>query len=93
VYLDPPYHPVSLSSSFNAYSGGQFPARAQIELAEVCRDLDRKGVRWLLSNSDCPFIRDLYRDFDLHEVRAARAINCKGDGRGQVGELAVRNFA
>ncbi|MFZ4580032.1 MAG: DNA adenine methylase [Myxococcota bacterium] len=93
VYLDPPYHPVSLSSSFNAYSGGQFPASAQAELAEVCRELDRMGVRWLLSNSDCSFIRDLYRDFDIQVVRAPRAVNCKADKRGDVDEVAVRNYA
>lgn len=92
VYLDPPYHPVSVTSSFNAYSGGQFPASAQRELADVCKRLDGQGVRWLLSNSDCPYIRDLYRGWDVHQVLAPRSVNSKGDARGAVGEVAVRNF-
>ncbi len=92
VYLDPPYHPVSVTSSFNAYSGGQFPASAQRELADVCRQLDAMGVRWLLSNSDCPLIRELYRDWDIHTVQAPRSVNSKGEGRGVVAEVAVRNY-
>jgi len=92
VYLDPPYHPVSVTSSFNAYSGGTFPAKAQEDLAKVCRQLNAMGVRWLLSNSDCAFVRDLYAGFSIHQVRAARAINCKADGRGEVSEVAIANF-
>lgn len=92
IYLDPPYHPLSATSSFNAYSGGQFSAQSQRELADVCRELDRAGVRWLLSNSDCAYVRDLYQDFSLHTVMAPRSINSKGDGRGEVGEVAICNY-
>ena len=92
VYLDPPYHPLSTTSSFNAYSGGQFSGKAQAELADVCRRLDRMGVRFLLSNSDCGFVRDLYRGFDIGTIRAARSINCKADARGDIDEVVVRNY-
>lgn len=92
VYLDPPYHPVSATSSFNAYSGGTFPASAQADLAGVCRKLDAMGVRWLLSNSDCGLIRDLYADFAIHPILAPRSVNCKGDKRGDVAEVAVCNY-
>ena len=92
VYLDPPYHPLSTTSSFNAYSGGQFSGKAQAELADVCRRLDRMGVRFLLSNSDCGFVRDLYAGFDVGTIRAARSINCKADSRGDVDEVVVRNY-
>ncbi len=93
VYLDPPYHPLSTTSSFNAYSGGQFSGKAQAELADVCRRLDRQGVRFLLSNSDCGFVRELYRGFDVGTIRAARSINCKADSRGDIDEVVVRNYA
>jgi DNA adenine methylase len=93
VYLDPPYHPVSVTSSFNAYSGGQFSATAQRDLADVCRQLDGMGVRWLLSNSDCPLIRELYKGWDIQQVQAPRSVNSKGEGRGAVAEVAVRNYA
>ncbi|MSP91939.1 MAG: Dam family site-specific DNA-(adenine-N6)-methyltransferase [Myxococcales bacterium] len=92
AYLDPPYHPVSVTSAFNAYSGGAFAATAQAELADTCRALDRAGVRWMLSNSDCDFVRGLYRGFDIRTVQAARAVNCKGDRRGTVAEVVVRNY-
>ena len=91
VYLDPPYHPISATSAFNAYSQGSFSGADQAELADVCRQLDSVGVRFMLSNSDCPLIRELYRDFDICTIQAARAVSCKGDGRGKVSEVVVRN--
>lgn len=91
VYLDPPYHPVSATSAFNAYSQGGFPASAQAELRDVCVELDQMGVRFMLSNSDCPLIRELYEDFDVRTVMAPRAVNCKGGKRGAVAEVVVRN--
>ncbi|MBM4341853.1 MAG: Dam family site-specific DNA-(adenine-N6)-methyltransferase [Deltaproteobacteria bacterium] len=91
VYLDPPYHPVSVTSSFNAYAGGAFAAAAQRELAEVCAELDRLGVRWMLSNSDCALVRELYARWNIHAVRAPRAVNSKGDSRGKVAEVLVTN--
>lgn len=91
VYLDPPYHPISATSAFNAYAGGGFSARDQRELGEVCRELDRMGVRFMLSNSDCPLIREIYRGFEVDVVKAPRAVNCRGDRRGDVDEVVVRN--
>jgi DNA adenine methylase len=93
VYLDPPYHPVSATSAFNAYAQGGFSSRDQRELGEVCRELDRMGVRFLLSNSDCELVRDIYKGFELHVVRAPRAVNCRADRRGDVDEIVVRNGA
>ena len=91
VYMDPPYHPISTTSAFNAYSQGGFSGRAQAELADVCRELDRMGARFMLSNSDCPLIRELYDGFDIQVVMAPRAVNCKADKRGAVPEVVVRN--
>lgn len=91
VYLDPPYHPVSATSAFNAYSRGAFTALDQAELAQVCAELDAMGVRFMLSNSDCDLVRKLYRGFDVTTVQAPRAVNCKGDRRGSVAEVVVRN--
>jgi len=92
VYLDPPYHPISATSAFNAYSRGGFGERDQTELAEVCIELDKMGVRFMLSNSDCELIRGLYERFDVSEILAARAVNCKAGKRGKVSELVVRNL-
>ncbi len=91
VYIDPPYHPLSASASFTAYSGS-FGEEEQARLAEICRELDARGVQFMLSNSDTALIKILYRGFDLQQVTARRAINSKGDGRGSVKELVVRNY-
>ncbi len=52
--------------------------------------LDYKGVKLLQSNSNSPFIKELYKDFEIIEIKAKRAINCKGDKRGEVTELLIK---
>ncbi len=92
VYFDPPYVPLSTSSSFTAYTKSGFNEAVQLELAEVCRGLDEKGVRFMLSNSYTPFVLETYKDFFMEEVQAQRAINSKGEKRGKISEVIVRNY-
>ena len=91
VYLDPPYDPVSQTSSFTSYTRDAFTWEDQKRLAAGCAALDRRGVRFLLSNSATPRIRALYGGFEQRAVRAPRHISCKGEGRGRVEELLVFN--
>jgi DNA adenine methylase len=91
VYFDPPYHPRSSTSYFTAYTRESFGEADQRELAEVYRALDKKGCLLMLSNSDTPLIRELYRNFAIHEVVARRAINSRADRRGPIRELLVIN--
>jgi DNA adenine methylase len=91
VYLDPPYDPLSETASFTSYTPDSFGWEDQKRLASACATLDRRGVRFLLSNSATPRIRDLYRRFEQRLVRAPRHISCKGEGRGRVQELLVFN--
>lgn len=92
VYLDPPYVPLSKTSSFTAYQGSGFGDADQVKLAEIYSELTQKGVKCLLSNSDTKRVRKLYKDFKLVEIKAPRFVNSKGDGRGAVSELAVLNY-
>ncbi|HJK95810.1 MAG TPA: DNA adenine methylase, partial [Polyangiaceae bacterium LLY-WYZ-14_1] len=92
VYFDPPYHPVSETSRFTDYAAGGFGPADQTRLRDVFRALDRRGCRLMLSNSDTPFIRDLYRGYRLDLVAAPRAINSDRTRRGPVTELVVRNY-
>ncbi len=94
VYFDPPYDPVSKTSSFTAYHKGNFGEESQRELAEVFGELTKRGVRALLSNSYTPLIRKLYggRGHTVEKVHAARMVNSRGDRRGKVAEALVRNF-
>ncbi len=92
VYLDPPYDPVSDTSSFTGYAKGGFTKEDQIRLRECCDELDRKGVRFMLSNSATDFIREQYAAYDIITVQAKRAINSVATKRGDVDEVVVRNY-
>ena len=93
VYFDPPYVPLNRTSSFTAYSKGGFGEATQITLAETCRALDDKGVRFMLSNSHTPFVLELYEGFNIEEVEAPRAINSRAEKRGRIKEVLVRNYS
>ena len=64
----------------------------QIRLKELCDTLNKKGVKFLLSNSDCEFIRELYKDYNIVTIKAKRAINSNGNNRGAVSEVLIRNY-
>src|SRR5262249_30444411 len=91
VYLDPPYDPVSPTASFASYTADGFSWEDQRRLAHACVVLNRRGVRFLLSNSATDRVRELYRGFEQRIVRAPRFINSKAGGRGHVDELLVFN--
>ncbi|HEY3175529.1 MAG TPA: DNA adenine methylase [Candidatus Polarisedimenticolia bacterium] len=92
VYFDPPYHPISTTSYFTSYTRGSFGPADQEELAEVYARLAARGCRVMLSNSDCPFIRDLYRGFDVRTAMARRSINSNAGRRGKIAELVVLSY-
>jgi DNA adenine methylase len=92
VYFDPPYYPISDSSSFTGYTLDGFNENDQIRLKNLCDRLNNRGVRWLLSNSSAPFILDLYENYHIDYVSASRAINSNAQGRGEVTEVLVRNY-
>ena len=94
VYLDPPYDPLSDTASFTAYDRTGFDSEEQVRLSRVCHKLNKRGVRFLLSNSATSFIIDLYKskDYRIEIIKARRAVNARGDSRGNVEEVLVRNF-
>jgi DNA adenine methylase len=91
VYFDPPYYPLSETSAFTSYTANRFSGEDQARLADVFRQLDARGCAVMLSNSDTPFIRNLFRGFRIARVMCARAINSRADGRGAVAEVVVTN--
>lgn len=92
VYLDPPYDPVSDTSSFTGYARGGFTRDDQIRLRECCDELNRRGVRFMLSNSSTDFIREQYAAYHITTVQAKRAINSVASKRGDIDEVVVRNY-
>ena len=98
VYLDPPYDPVSDTASFTGYNAGGFGSEEQIRLRDLCVELDKRGVKFLLSNSATKFIIDLYESKEFKSkitidiVKAKRSINSNGNKRGEVDEVLIRNY-
>ena len=98
-YLDPPYKPLSKTSSFNSYAKEEFNDYEQIRLKEFCDKLDKLGHQWILSNSDVKsknpndnFFDDLYSDYHITRIKARRNINANGNKRGQLNELLITNY-
>lgn len=93
VYFDPPYVPVSLSSSFTKYAREGFDQADQVRLREVFATLGARGVKVLLSNSDTPLIEVLYRGYNFRTVMATRNVNRNAAGRGAIPEALVSTYA
>jgi len=93
VYFDPPYHPTN-DTSFTSYTKLDFSEHDQARLRDFALQLHKQGVYVMLSNSDSPFIRDLYsnRAFHISEVQAPRMVNCKPTQRNSVTELLITNY-
>ena len=93
IYFDPPYHPLSNTSSFTGYSMNGFGETEQVRLKQLCDRLTDKGCQILASNSAAPFIKDLYNDsrYELIEVQATRAINTVSSKRGKIDEVLIYN--
>ncbi len=91
VFFDPPYDPVSKTANFTSYTNTSFGPEQQRELADHVRELTDRGVQVMVSSSDTPMIRELYRGFKLDQVSAPRAISSKARARTPVGELIITN--
>ena len=98
-YFDPPYRPLSDTSSFNDYDKEPFNDAAQIRLKQYCDRVNNSGFSFMLSNSDCKgknekdfFFDSLYADYPIERVWASRNINANASKRGKLTEILVRNY-
>ncbi|MEM6755321.1 MAG: DNA adenine methylase [Cyanobacteria bacterium P01_C01_bin.38] len=94
VFFDPPYHPISSTSYFTAYSRNAFTEDDQIRLRDICAELASRGVKIMVCNSDCQFIRELYAEigFNIVPIKASRVINSKIKNRGTIHELLITSY-
>lgn len=99
VYIDPPYRPLTQTSSFTSYSSKVFDDKEQIRLAKFINVISEKGAIVVASNSDPQntdendmFFDDLYKNYSIKRIQAKRMINSKGNGRGNINELLISNF-
>ena len=102
VYFDPPYYPISATSNFTAYNRDNFPESEQLKLRDIFAELPERGVKVMLSNSNCDFIHKIYSDSHafpinslpkLIEISASRGINSDSGKRGKVKELLICSFS
>lgn len=98
-YFDPPYRPLSATSSFNSYVKEVFNDNEQIRLRDYCKRLDEMGALWMLSNADCSaknpedlFFEIAYQNFIMKRVYASRSINANPNKRGKLTELLINNY-
>lgn len=98
-YFDPPYRPLSDTSSFNDYTKESFNDDAQVRLKDFCDRIHQAGYKFMLSNSDCKgknekdnFFDVLYGNYKIERVWASRNINSNASKRGKLTEILVHNY-
>jgi DNA adenine methylase len=97
VYFDPPYHPVSETASFTAYTADGFTGENQVELRDTFLELHKRRCFVMLSNSDTELINSIYEELEsesivINKVSAGRAINSNAAKRGKVQEVLITNY-
>ncbi|NPA03382.1 MAG: DNA adenine methylase [Epsilonproteobacteria bacterium] len=92
IYFDPPYYPLNKTSNFTSYTSENFLEKEQRRLFDLFVNLSKKGVRLMESNSNTPFIKELYHSFFIHTVFTSRAINSNPNKRGKISEVVIRNY-
>lgn len=92
VYLDPPYIPLSITSSFTQYSKDGFTMKDQKELKSFCDALTNMGVKWMQSNSSAPIVFDMYKDYTVEVVSANRSVSANPSSRKVISETIIRNY-
>ena len=92
VYFDPPYHPISKTSSFTSYTKENFGRDSQQKLFYVFKKLDERDCKLMLSNSYNDYIKNLYNEYKIIKLNARRAINSNAAKRGNINELLILNY-
>jgi len=92
VYFDPPYYPISKTSSFTSYTKESFGQDSQKRLYNVFKSLNQRGCKLMLSNSFNEYIKNLYQEFRIITLDARRAINCNAAKRGNINVLLILNY-
>ncbi len=98
-YFDPPYKPITETSSFTSYSKEGFDDGEQLRLRDFCDRISLDKAMFIASNSDPKevnpqenFFDTIYQRFFIKRVSAARMINSDASGRGVISELMISNI-
>ena len=98
-YIDPPYKPITETSSFTSYKKNGFGDVEQFRLRDFCVRIACQKTQFVASNSDpqerktgLPFFDELYNQFNIKRVKASRMINANPNNRGSVSEIMISNI-
>ena len=98
-YFDPPYKPLSKTSSFTSYAKENFGDNEQIRLRDFCHEISNREAYFILSNSDAKskdnksdFFEEIYHPYKIRKVMATRMVNAHADKRGKLSELLIQNY-
>ena len=99
-YFDPPYKPLTETSSFTSYAKEGFNDDEQKRLGEFCIEISKKHAMFVASNSDPQgvnpkedFFDKVYSTFSIRKVQATRMINANPNGRGKLSEIMITNIS
>ena len=93
VYCDPPYDYEEGTTGFDSYNKDSFGQKNQILLANKLKELDKRNVKWMLSNHNTKLINELYKDFNIIKISTNRMINSNASKRINTGnEVVVINY-
>ena len=86
VFFDSPYY-----DTFGTYQAGGFSEADHLRLAKLLQKLSKNGVYCLLTNNNCYYIKNLYKDYNIEVIPVKRMVNC--DKNNRVGsEVIITNF-
>lgn len=91
AYIDPPYMPASPTANFTSYTATGFGRKDHERLEAVAWLAAHSGASWIVSNSDTPDVREIWKDYNVRTVQMPRRISAKGGGRGEVNEVLIVN--
>lgn len=88
VFIDSPY-----DEAYTSYQKGGFHEKEHKELAERLIELDKKGVKWIVTNHNTKLIQFLYNQFDFYEIPVNRFINSDAQKRSNAtNEVLILNY-
>jgi len=87
VFFDPPYVPASATSNFTSYSADGFSFAQQTELVTLAHDLSSRGIKVVITNSDCEITRELYEGAEITSISVSRTISANAESRKKAQEI------
>ena len=89
IYCDPPYIPLSETSSFTSYSKDKFDLSDHVDLANEAVQVKRQGLQCLISNHDLELTRELYSEAIIYELLVQRSIASRSESRQKISEIVA----